>query len=283
MSNNRRRRRTVLAKVQILSESSYKCAHCGATLTKDTMTLDHVIPLDKNGADSVDNMCALCEGCNNFKGNQLVHPEVFYPYLKKEKRKALQAKVDHMCRHNLSENQRVSQFVSNEDLECYDNITKLKLVFKSGRLANTDDVKALRNVDYLYNRAVNGLLTKREHSAIASALCSNWVYLYENGALGAKSVVEGYFNNPKFKTQHWDIHLVPQILEIKDELRSLFTLYWIIEDLNLHKVYHLVDRVKGILGSETLVKLARISGVNESVILAKFFCLSFSVDFDKEG
>ena len=40
------------------------CAYCGATLTEDEATIEHVLPISKGGADSADNMVIACRKCN---------------------------------------------------------------------------------------------------------------------------------------------------------------------------------------------------------------------------
>lgn len=44
------------------------CVWCGAT---DNIHVDHIIPLSKGGAHSVENLQALCSSCNQKKGNKL--------------------------------------------------------------------------------------------------------------------------------------------------------------------------------------------------------------------
>lgn len=45
-----------------------KCAMCGET---DPLTVDHIIPLDKGGANTPDNLQILCRSCNNRKGTRV--------------------------------------------------------------------------------------------------------------------------------------------------------------------------------------------------------------------
>jgi len=49
----------------------YRCAYCGAeeTLT-ERLTLDHVVPLSRGGADVVANVVPACARCNCAKGEQ---------------------------------------------------------------------------------------------------------------------------------------------------------------------------------------------------------------------
>ena len=59
----------------LYKEANGKCALCGREMTLDQVTLDHIIPLAKNGPDRVDNLQICCKGCNLLKGAAL--PEDF--------------------------------------------------------------------------------------------------------------------------------------------------------------------------------------------------------------
>ena len=52
-----------------------RCALCGREMNINQMTLDHIIPLTKNGPDTVENLQACCVACNSLKGAAL--PEDF--------------------------------------------------------------------------------------------------------------------------------------------------------------------------------------------------------------
>lgn len=44
-----------------------ECALCGRPLTPETMTIDHAVARALGGADSPDNLQAVCQRCNNLK------------------------------------------------------------------------------------------------------------------------------------------------------------------------------------------------------------------------
>jgi len=44
------------------------CAYCGKTLSLDTATFDHVVPLSKGGYDKTKNGALACRKCNTRKG-----------------------------------------------------------------------------------------------------------------------------------------------------------------------------------------------------------------------
>ena len=48
----------------------YKCAYCGKRSTK--LTIDHVIPLAKNGGHTPENLVPACKSCNSAKKDRLV-------------------------------------------------------------------------------------------------------------------------------------------------------------------------------------------------------------------
>lgn len=48
-----------------------RCHWCKCSLTLETATLDHVIPLARGGSNATDNMVLSCEPCNKEKGNEL--------------------------------------------------------------------------------------------------------------------------------------------------------------------------------------------------------------------
>jgi 5-methylcytosine-specific restriction endonuclease McrA len=50
---------------------NWECAYCGCQLTKDTATIDHIIPKHKGGESLRSNMLASCCSCNGDKASQL--------------------------------------------------------------------------------------------------------------------------------------------------------------------------------------------------------------------
>lgn len=68
----------------ILSKTSCKCARCGQLLTIDSMTVEHIVPLSKGGTNDIKNLVSLCYDCNQNKGNYILHPLDYYPYVNKE-------------------------------------------------------------------------------------------------------------------------------------------------------------------------------------------------------
>lgn len=70
----------------IFSECRATCAHCGKHMKfYEDFTVEHVIPLHKGGTNDKDNLIALCEKCNKEKSDDVVDPEVYYPYLPEHK------------------------------------------------------------------------------------------------------------------------------------------------------------------------------------------------------
>lgn len=58
-----------LSRRAILARDNHTCQYCGHS-ARD-LTLDHVVPREKGGLSSWDNLVACCIRCNNKKGNKL--------------------------------------------------------------------------------------------------------------------------------------------------------------------------------------------------------------------
>ena len=54
----------------LLEKYGYKCLCCGRNDVK--LTLDHVVPLDKGGPNTIDNAQPLCGSCNSSKGTKII-------------------------------------------------------------------------------------------------------------------------------------------------------------------------------------------------------------------
>ena len=52
------------------------CQLCGRKIEFHNMTVDHIIPLGKDGSNDLDNTQAACSVCNQFKSN--IYPEQFF-------------------------------------------------------------------------------------------------------------------------------------------------------------------------------------------------------------
>ena len=53
----------------IYNNADGRCALCGRKITFPEMTLDHIVPLDRNGEDTINNLQCTCKPCNQFKAN----------------------------------------------------------------------------------------------------------------------------------------------------------------------------------------------------------------------
>lgn len=52
----------------LLELYNYRCSYCKAT---DHLTIDHIIPLSKNGTIDIENLQILCKQCNNRKSDSI--------------------------------------------------------------------------------------------------------------------------------------------------------------------------------------------------------------------
>ena len=62
------RKRVELTRKNILKRDKFRCQYCGRT--QNALTIDHIIPKTKGGADSWGNLVCACVKCNNKKGNR---------------------------------------------------------------------------------------------------------------------------------------------------------------------------------------------------------------------
>jgi 5-methylcytosine-specific restriction endonuclease McrA len=57
-----------LSRKNILRRDGYRCQYCGTTT--GNLTVDHIIPKSRGGADTWENLVTACISCNNKKGNR---------------------------------------------------------------------------------------------------------------------------------------------------------------------------------------------------------------------
>ena len=50
---------------QVLEKYGNKCLCCGRSAPDVRITMDHVLPLDKGGMNTIDNVQPLCKSCNS--------------------------------------------------------------------------------------------------------------------------------------------------------------------------------------------------------------------------
>ena len=59
----------------IYAKSEGKCALCGKFIRFDEFTIDHILPISRNGSNDLDNLQCTCKQCNGIKQN-LTEPEL---------------------------------------------------------------------------------------------------------------------------------------------------------------------------------------------------------------
>ena len=67
----------------ILARDEYICQYCNTT--NGPLTIDHIIPKERGGYDSWDNLVTACQDCNRKKGNRTPE-EAKMPLLKHPKK-----------------------------------------------------------------------------------------------------------------------------------------------------------------------------------------------------
>lgn len=74
-SRSKRKNYSKNVRKMIYMDAGKRCQLCGKKLLLQDMTLDHIVPLSRGGADTVENLQCTCYACNQLKGN--VTPEDF--------------------------------------------------------------------------------------------------------------------------------------------------------------------------------------------------------------
>lgn len=96
----RRRHRPRFSKSNVFIRDLYSCQYCLTPLTRQLLTLDHVIPLSKGGQTCWENIVSSCGKCNSTKGDRTdikpVHKPVAPDYFELvHKRKQLNFEIKH--------------------------------------------------------------------------------------------------------------------------------------------------------------------------------------------
>jgi 5-methylcytosine-specific restriction endonuclease McrA len=76
-------KQVLLSRKNIIKRDGGRCQYCGKKAAE--MTVDHVIPKNKGGADTWENLVAACQECNNKKGQRT--PEQAHMVLARKPRK----------------------------------------------------------------------------------------------------------------------------------------------------------------------------------------------------
>ena len=74
-----------LTRANIFERDANTCQYCGRTLERIDLNLDHIIPRDKGGQTTWENVVCSCVRCNTRKGNRLAH-EVNMALIRRPKR-----------------------------------------------------------------------------------------------------------------------------------------------------------------------------------------------------
>lgn len=63
----KRRKLSRAERLEVYEKCNGHCAYCGFSIDIKDMQADHVIALERGGADTVENMLPACRSCNHFK------------------------------------------------------------------------------------------------------------------------------------------------------------------------------------------------------------------------
>jgi 5-methylcytosine-specific restriction endonuclease McrA len=64
---------TKLNRKNVFERDQYRCQYCGEIFPESKLNLDHVIPRDRGGRTSWENLVTSCIECNSRKANRLPH------------------------------------------------------------------------------------------------------------------------------------------------------------------------------------------------------------------
>lgn len=56
-----------LSRKNVMRRDNFTCQYCGS---RNSLTIDHVMPKSRGGLDTWENLTTACVGCNNTKGNR---------------------------------------------------------------------------------------------------------------------------------------------------------------------------------------------------------------------
>ena len=101
----RRRRNPRFSKANLYLRDLYTCQYCNTPYSKQSLSLDHVIPLSKGGKTNWENIVAACQKCNTQKGNKMIMKPKRMPYRPDyyelvNNRKQLEIEVRHNSWHD---------------------------------------------------------------------------------------------------------------------------------------------------------------------------------------
>lgn len=66
-----RKERKKKLRAKLLRRHGDRCRYCGKTTTKETRSIDHVVPTSRGGRNNFGNLVIACKDCNNAKGDTL--------------------------------------------------------------------------------------------------------------------------------------------------------------------------------------------------------------------
>jgi 5-methylcytosine-specific restriction endonuclease McrA len=87
------RKEVKLTRNNIFERDAYTCQWCGRQLERKDLNIDHVIPRDRGGRTTWENVVTSCVPCNTRKGNRLA-PEIGMQLLRKPRKPKLRTFIN---------------------------------------------------------------------------------------------------------------------------------------------------------------------------------------------
>lgn len=73
MTSTKRKRLTLYKKEEIFLRDEFRCQYCSKQFEKLLLTVDHVVPINKDGSNEDDNLVTACISCNSKKSDKDVN------------------------------------------------------------------------------------------------------------------------------------------------------------------------------------------------------------------
>lgn len=140
-------------RTKLAEQQNHICCYCHDTMTEyrykeNSATIDHIIPLGKGGADTIDNMIICCDKCNHKKRDSLLvnNMIVDVPYVMgKKKKRANKRRNKNKIFEMVRNNERNSFLEGTKSFELY--VRYQKSEFLSQIQQNNTNIEISSQID----------------------------------------------------------------------------------------------------------------------------------------